>query len=193
MLEKEIILLAVGSLLAFVSNFIKEGVFVRLPHKRDARLIEVTDRIEYPTKNAKSNHRNVLALKESTGRYVPIHVVDQILRCYDPCLAVHIYSTAPSYLCLASQKKGRIPKHINRKVEISRVSWWILSLLCLFILFLSLFLMIPIANIAADRPERAIASLAVFSLLVTTPLLVLGFAGREIIFLNDVKRFYRGE
>lgn len=184
----------IGGLVVLANNFVREGLLVRLNYRKSTQMIEMLDKIQYMTEEGKNNYRNALIFKQATGRYAPIHTINLIFNCYDPCLAARIYSKAPSYIRFDLLEQNRSPAITARKI--STVFSWILFATgaCLLVLSLGILRIIGDANISVQSNVGFLyVTTITFFVFSFIAIIQINYAGKNLIFLKDVDRFYQGK
>lgn len=194
MFIEKVALSVIGGLVVLANNFVREGLLVRLNNSKSTQMIEMLDKIQYVTEEGKNNYRNALIFKQATGRYAPIHTINLIFNCYDPCLAARIYSKAPPYIRFDLLEQNRSPAITARKIS-TFFSWILFATgACLLVLSLGILRIIGDANISVQSDAGLLyVTTITFFLFSFIAIIQINYAGKNLIFLKDVDRFYKGE
>lgn len=193
MFTQEVFLSILAGVIVLLNNYIREGVLVHLSHQKESELIRLIEEIRYSTEDGRNNYRNALVFKKATRRYAPIHIINQIFNCYDPCFAARIYAKAPTYLKFdCTEPEGPCWRTRN----LSKFLSWTLFAVGVSLLLLSTFSMLAISTTdgsTASQQSQSVVyiSFLVFLLFSMLSIWIFHLAGRELIFLQDVDKFYK--
>ncbi|MEM8505244.1 MAG: hypothetical protein AAF716_19070 [Cyanobacteria bacterium P01_D01_bin.1] len=189
----QLILSAIAGTVAFAQFLFREFIFGKRSERENSELIELLDKVSYRSKS-KSDYMNALVFKKATGRYAPVHVVNQVFDCYDPCFAARIYSRDPIYLKLDNIGRNGPNTEIRR---ISKVTFSVLFAIGFFLLGLNTWVVLSIStNVGGTELQQnqstIYALIVFFFLFYGISISTLYWTSRELSFLKDVDRFYKG-
>ena len=188
-----VVISALTGLIVLIREYFRESLFARLPYRKERDLIELLEKVSYPVENSKNKYINALIFKRATGRYAPIHIVNQVFKCYDPYSAARIYARVPSYLELNSvSEKG--PSLGWRKFSkiFAQILWVISFLVFVRSTYLAVSISSELGSIAlqANRLEIYTFLIGSFLFLYTVSITIFYWANNELIFLRSVDQFY---
>ena len=133
-----------------------------------------------------------------TGKRAPIRLINRILNCYDPIVAMHIYSRASRYIRFKRDELGTWELERPRTIDnpLPKLLLWLLLIIGMTLLAVSayaIFLIVTTLQYQTVEPT-AIAtfrSFTIFFLIAAVfGIIFVRHASKEIAFLKLVKTFY---
>jgi hypothetical protein len=176
--------------------------FARKRLQNSQRISDMRE-ISYLDEKAKNNCINSIVFSAETGCQAPIHIVNLMFNCYDPALAMYIYSRAKNYIKFDNDDQLLEPKRIRSKWIIVLIAFMLLTSLSLAIVsllgvFNGLKIILSLIMSFSKNINSAIYIFLFFVIFFTIVFVittVIGFWGfryslNEFSFLDKVKKFY---
>jgi hypothetical protein len=128
----------IGTVATLISNFMKEGILFASKRLKNSELMSCIEKLAYLDDNAKNNCKNSIVFRAMTGKQAPIHEVNLILNCYDPILAMDIYSKADKYIQFDKDDQLSEPDILlDGGLKFMKILFAAMSVISLFLLALS--------------------------------------------------------
>jgi uncharacterized membrane protein YqjE len=193
-----VLLTTISGVVILINNFIKEGILFTRKKLKDSEQISYITELKYLDTKAIDNCKNSIIFRAITGKQTPIHIVNLIFNCYDPALAIYIYSKAVRYIQFDDKGQLLEPKIVRNKS--ANFALYILIALSSSLILLgysgldSLGSYHPNASSDANALNAIHIFINIFSVFFIIAVLFglwgLNYSLNELTFLAKVRKFY---